>query len=896
MVMVKIFINDEEVKNYEDWEIYSDKNRNELILKIIYKSKKCYFKELKDVEIAPTKKLDANVIYDNKTGCISRIKNAELYGDKYIVVSYLTSNKKYVFNFERIKILQDDKEHGNLLEYFRNTAKRQFLLASDKDDKKIKDNLLKQINSIMAVENTALYSYLNGECNKYVQKKPLIYPFDINETQKEAVEKAFSSQISIIEGPPGTGKTQTILNIVANIVVNGKKCAIISNNNDAVKNIYEKLEKYHLNSIIAKLGKKENREKFFKNMKFQEIPKSEEVDINEIQEISERISHNLSLKNKISLLNVELKELEIELSYLEQWHSLHPELEINFINKYKLNKDKIVNLMVYLNHLLDKPLTFFNRIQLLFNYKIFNPNFLQNNIDKINFIFSLQYTYYKTMIHKKEIEIQEINKKLKHNNYKNDLKDLTQKSLNYFYHYITQNVSTNKLHFTDSTYKSRFNEFLKCFPVIGSGTQSLFNSISNGYLLDYVIIDEASQQDILSGVISFACAKNIIVVGDRKQLKFIPSKGGLKAPNNLYDCEKLSLLDSVIAVFGSKIPKTLLKEHYRCHPKIIQFCNKMFYNNELVPMREDHGEDALSLIVTSKGNHMRTLENRRELESFLKVTDDCGFIDENTGFIAPYNRQVNLAQELLSSEIIKSTVHKFQGRECNEIIFSTVLDKKAQKSPQIDFVDDPRLINVAVSRAKNKFTLVTGKDIFKDNNKYIEPLIKYMKYYAKDDSIFESPVISGFDLLYAEYDSALENLRRRLNKKDSRYESEQIAAAFLREVMEKQEFSRLYFRMQIYLKQIVSTNLTLTEQEQNFIDNGASCDFVIYYDMDKLPIGVIEVDGDHHSTEVQMKRDKLKNSILKKADIPILRLPTTTGDIAIEINTFLNGLIKKDRD
>lgn len=90
MVMVKIFINDEEVKNYEDWEIYSDKNRNELILKIIYKSKKCYFKELKDVEIAPTKKLDANVIYDNKTGCISRIKNVELYGDKYIVVSYLT--------------------------------------------------------------------------------------------------------------------------------------------------------------------------------------------------------------------------------------------------------------------------------------------------------------------------------------------------------------------------------------------------------------------------------------------------------------------------------------------------------------------------------------------------------------------------------------------------------------------------------------------------------------------------------------------------------------------------------------------------------------------------------------------------------------------------------------
>ena len=55
----------------------------------------------------------------------------------------------------------------------------------------------------------------------------------------------------------------------------------------------------------------------------------------------------------------------------------------------------------------------------------------------------------------------------------------------------------------------------------------------------------------------------------------------------------------------------------------------------------------------------------------------------------------------------------------------------------------------------------------------------------------------------------------------------------------------------------------------------------------------LEFDGDHHSTEVQMKRDKLKNSILKKADIPILRLPTTTGDIAIKIIGFFNDIIKK---
>ena len=50
----------------------------------------------------------------------------------------------------------------------------------------------------------------------------------------------------------------------------------------------------------------------------------------------------------------------------------------------------------------------------------------------------------------------------------------------------------------------------------------------------------------------------------------------------------------------------MLKEHYRCHPKIINFCNKKFYNNELVIMTEDKDEqDVIKVIKTNKGNHKR---------------------------------------------------------------------------------------------------------------------------------------------------------------------------------------------------------------------------------------------------------------------------------------------------
>ena len=45
------------------------------------------------------------------------------------------------------------------------------------------------------------------------------------------------------------------------------------------------------------------------------------------------------------------------------------------------------------------------------------------------------------------------------------------------------------------------------------------------------------------------------------------------------------------------------------------------------------------------------------------------------GFIAPYNAQVSLSRKRLPADFVKDTVHKFQGRECDEIVFSTVLDK-----------------------------------------------------------------------------------------------------------------------------------------------------------------------------------------------------------------------------
>jgi superfamily I DNA and/or RNA helicase len=61
------------------------------------------------------------------------------------------------------------------------------------------------------------------------------------------------------------------------------------------------------------------------------------------------------------------------------------------------------------------------------------------------------------------------------------------------------------------------------------------------------------------------------------------------------------LLSSITEVFP-EVPKTLLKEHYRCHPKIIDFCNRKFYNDQLIILSEGQTErEPLLVYKTTEG-------------------------------------------------------------------------------------------------------------------------------------------------------------------------------------------------------------------------------------------------------------------------------------------------------
>ena len=877
-----------------DWAIRWNDKYKALELTCHFPSKKKYTRPLSNCQVSPTRELTNVLLHKPGSTIVTPIAKATIYGERYAVVHYPGAERPYVFKMHGIGFTAPTSiKETPVFRYFTLVANARQDHAESKTDREIAANVVRQLGKLPAISGTALHAYCTGHNGTLTPGQGLIYPFGLNESQLQAVERAFSAQISVIEGPPGTGKTQTILNILANILLRGQTVAVLSNNNAAVENVYEKLEKYNLGHLIAKLGNQDKREAFFSDLPAWPSSAPEPAPcLDEIQALLTRLKEHLQDHNRVAQLQIELDELLIERRYLQQWQSESHVQATGSLDKYGLTPRKTADLMAYLAYLGEQRIHLKDRIELLFKFRIFRTKPFAEGEARMAVFHALQMHYYDKSLRDKEEEQRACRESLARANFTALLEELTTASMHHLKQHLQLQVPAPDS-FDLKTYRRHFDAFVQRFPILGSGTHSIVNSIAPGAVLDYVIIDEASLQDIVPGILPLGCAKNLIVVGDNRQLPHIPVALGLRAPAEAYDCEHYNLLDSCIAVFQDALPRTLLKEHYRCHPRIIQFCNQQFYDNALVPMTEDKGEAPLRLVVTAKGNHARRNTNHRELDSLLKLLEDegasVGMDGEARGYIAPFRAQVNLSYTHLPTDFVKDTVHKFQGRECDEIVFSTVLDKKRynQARTRLDFVDDPRMINVAVSRAKHRFTLVTGDEVFTDNNGHIAALIRYISYYAQDEQIVRAPVVSAFDLLYREYDQSLARLNARLRPEDSRYKSEQILAQLLREALSAPACQALKYHTQIQLDKLASPGSLDWTQPQRAFMRRASCDFVIYFKVGKKPIGVIEVDGGYHDRPIQAARDAMKNEILARCGIPVLRLRTVESDIERKVGDFI---------
>ena len=174
----------------------------------------------------------------------------------------------------------------------------EIISLSTETGKKLLCEQMKKVNIDSLDSALSNYLKMNTEIKRNDNINDLIFPFGCNSSQYIAVENAVNNKISVIEGPPGTGKTQTILNIIANIIIRNMNCQVVSNNNTAIENIEEKLTKYNLEFITALLGKASNKEIFIQNQKI-EIPSFTEYDNIEIKDIKEKLDNNREIVKRI---------------------------------------------------------------------------------------------------------------------------------------------------------------------------------------------------------------------------------------------------------------------------------------------------------------------------------------------------------------------------------------------------------------------------------------------------------------------------------------------------------------------------------------------------------------------------------------------------------------------
>lgn len=768
-----------------------------------------------------------------------------------------------------------DKIGGSLWDYLRKLADETGLMADDKT------NLLSKQYELVDVkrDNVPLAQFLGDKTKLRTDRLPkqVYYAFGCNTSQKKAVEAALTHQVSVIQGPPGTGKTQTILNIIANLLIAGKTVLVVSNNNSAVNNVAEKLEHEGLGFIVAKLGSVQKKEEFVASQ--QPLPDMSSWHIDASSSVKQWVKD--ALNNVSQGFSAQLRQAELRAEYdaLLKEATYNEKLATNSIDcdwLYSKSSSKIMELLSYYQIRQSKqiPSVFF-RIKWALKLGLPMFSFLQKDVSDV--IASLENAYY--IVRKAEIEkeLQSVESTLQSVDIKENLRLLGAYSLQILKNEIAEHYRADtRTAFTIKNIKAKTEDLLREYPVVLSTTYSAKSCISKDMVFDYVIMDEASQVDIKTGALALSCAMNAVIVGDDKQLPNVVSHEealALQAIQLTYKVDDRynevthSFLQSCVEVFKD-IPVTLLREHYRCHPKIIEFCNQHFYNGELVAMTDDNGEDnVLQVVQTVEGNHARGHFNQREIDVIVQeVLPQCAD-SGSIGIITPYRQQADEINKALGKDIA-STVHKYQGRECDTIIMSMVDNEPTE------FSDDPNLLNVAISRAKTHLYVVTNSNKMpKESN--LAQLIDYVRY--NNFEVRQSEVSSVFDLLYKQYTSQrLDSLANKSVVSD--YISENLFYNTLMEAITALGLVHIDVLCHYPVARFISDWSLLTEEEKAFASNRLShVDFLVYNSLTKRPLLVIEVDGwyYHKRQGGQVTRDALKDKLLAKFGLPLHRILTT---------------------
>lgn len=430
------------------------------------------------------------------------------------------------------------------------------------------------------IESTSLgFLFGKEELNDKEKPKELLEVFSLNESQEKGVKDAFSNDISVITGPPGTGKSQVVLNIIANAVWNDKTVLFASKNNQAVNVVNDKLKGILSKDLVIRMGSSSYRKNaklqisnLFQNKSSLKIPPNFEENIRKIGKINEEMDKLKQQIETMSRINEEIEESEKEITNLaeelpEKLYSQCRYDSFGKIIKFELEGD--INNYFENNSLIKKIIkrvlpSFYPRKEQAIFKKYYSglssefKGYIDRNIKLSSRDIEKTMRWILCFKHTETIrnEINALKGKLAESDnlyaVYSKINRIQEKRIevsrgifeNYWFKKLKQTSTRDEVHvsrYIDASEKlekyiddySLWKELVEAqrqdiqgmlsfLPVWIVTNLSAKNSLPlKEKLFDLLIIDEASQCDIASALPLFCRAKNAVIIGDPKQLKHI---------------------------------------------------------------------------------------------------------------------------------------------------------------------------------------------------------------------------------------------------------------------------------------------------------------------------------------------------------------------------------------
>lgn len=693
------------------------------------------------------------------------------------------------------------------------------------------------VSGKVTVPVDAFFGQLTSRPNRRKTYSMALLDNQVNLDQLLAIHNAVKYPLTYVQGPPGTGKTKTILFAIITAFFNDKTVLFSSSNNHPIDEVCKKLASvtYEDKTIpfpVLRIGSRDvMMDSLTRLAKLYDTCKSIRVFSSTLDRTQEDEAENMKALTQLMLQYEELQELK------ERREAL---LDVLDSEKDGGNLSFQMDLSSKQLPELEKEMAKLGEITTKQALSLIPTN--QKELRK--------YLYYSSA---------RCIKRLDEPKYK-ELKDIIlmtdiESAVSLFSKYIEDEINFKKL--------------LKVFPVVATTCASAYKLSEPKPYFDITIMDEASQCNTAISLVPIIRGKNLMLVGDPQQLNPVIVLD--KIDNNLlrkkygvaagYDYLDNSIYKTFLAC-DSVTDEILLKSHYRCHKKIIEFNNQKYYKGKLEILSKSQAEDPLQFFDVNGSYIGEKNTAPEEAEAIIRYVAEHP--NESIGIITPFRNQKELIskglkERGLDDNVTCGTVHAFQGDEKDIILFSLALTSATKPNTYGWLKNNYELVNVATSRARDRLAVFASKKeidrLYQGGRDDIHELVRYVQSQGK--TCVSPQDTSSRALGVKPYSSKTE-------------------AAFLQSL--KHAMSNILLggkKCKIYKEVPVSQVFGENYDDYNDLFYTGRFDFVVYEKIgdDEFPILAIELDGkEHFDDQIVRIRDEKKNQICASHGLQLIRV------------------------